>query len=41
MGFGNYDIVKVVEDITMSTVDYIESKGFKFNFDTDEEKIIE
>lgn len=41
MGFGNYDIVKVVEDITMSTVDYIESKGLSLIFDTDvEEKII-
>jgi len=41
MSFGNYDIVKVVEDITMSTVDYIESKGLSLIFDTDiEEKII-
>ena len=41
MNFGNYDIVKVVEDITMSTVEYIESKGLKLIFDTNvEEKII-
>lgn len=41
MDFGNYDIVKVIEDITLSTVEYIESKGISITFDTDvEEKII-
>jgi PAS domain S-box-containing protein len=41
MDFGNYDIVKVIEDITLSTVEYIESKGMSIIFDTDiEEKII-
>lgn len=41
MNFGNYDIVKIVEDITMSTVEHIESKNLKLVFDTDvEEKII-
>lgn len=41
MDFGNYDIVKVIEDITLSTVEYIESKGMSITFDTDvEEKII-
>lgn len=41
MDFGNYNIVKVIEDITLSTVEYIESKGMSIVFDTDvEEKII-
>lgn len=41
MDFGNYDIVKVIEDITLSTVEYIENKGMSIVFDTDiEEKII-
>lgn len=41
MDFGNYDIVKVIEDITLSTVEYIENKGMSIIFDTDvEEKII-
>ncbi|WP_061996118.1 PAS domain-containing sensor histidine kinase [Clostridium sp. ATCC 25772] len=41
MNFGNYDIVKIVEDITMSTVEHIESKNLKLIFDTEiEEKII-
>lgn len=41
MNFGNYDIVKIVEDITMAAVEYVESKGMTLVFDTDvEEKII-
>lgn len=37
----NHNIVSVVEEITMSVVDYIENKGISINFDTDvEEKII-
>ena len=41
MNFGNYDIVKIVEDITMAAVEYVESKGMSLVFDTDvEEKII-
>ncbi|MEG0772776.1 PAS domain-containing sensor histidine kinase [Clostridium sp.] len=41
MDFGNYNIVKIIEDITLSTVEYIESKGMSIIFDTDvEEKII-
>lgn len=41
MNFGNYDIVKIVEDITMSTVEHIESKNLNLIFDTEiEEKII-
>ena len=41
MDFGNYNIVKVIEDITLSTVEYIESKGMSIIFDTNvEEKII-
>lgn len=39
--FKNLDIVKVVEDITMSVADYIEDKKVKLVFDTEfEEKII-
>jgi signal transduction histidine kinase len=34
----NADIVKVVEDITLSVADYIESKGLKLIFDTDIEE---
>jgi len=41
MNFGNYDIVTIVEDITMAAVEYVESKGMTLIFDTDvEEKII-
>lgn len=41
MNFGNYDIVAIVEDITMAAVEYVESKGMTLIFDTDvEEKII-
>lgn len=41
MNFGNYNIVKIVEDITMEAVEYVESKGLTITFDTDvEEKII-
>ena len=41
MDFGNYDIVKIIEDITLSTVDYIESKNLNLIFDTEiEEKTI-
>ena len=37
----NVDIVKIVEDITLSVVSFVESKGIKLIFDTDvEEKII-
>lgn len=37
----NYDIVSVVEDITLSVASYIENKGIKLVFDTDvEEKVI-
>lgn len=37
----NCDIVKIVEDITLSVADYIESKGISLIFDTElEEKII-
>lgn len=38
---GNHDIIKIVEDITMSVVDYAENKGINIIFDTDiEEKVI-
>ncbi|PAB56745.1 hypothetical protein CCE28_20400 [Anaeromicrobium sediminis] len=41
MQFKNYNIVSVVEDITLSVAEYVESKGIKLIFDTDiEEKII-
>ncbi|MBL4935861.1 PAS domain-containing sensor histidine kinase [Clostridium sp. YIM B02515] len=37
----NYDIVKIIEDITLSVVEYTNSKGIELIFDTDvEEKII-
>jgi signal transduction histidine kinase len=37
----NSDIIKIVEDITMSVADYIENKGITLVFDTEiEEKII-
>lgn len=39
--FKNYDIVKVVEDITLSVADYIEDKNINLIFDTEfEEKIV-
>lgn len=38
---GNYNIVNIVEEITLSVVEYIENKGIKFTFDTNvEEKIL-
>ena len=38
----NHNIVSVVEDITLSVIDYVKSKGVKITFDTDiEEKIME
>lgn len=37
----NVDIVKIVEDISLSVADYIESKGITLTFDTEiEEKVI-
>lgn len=37
----NYDIVSVVENITLSVVSYVESKGISLIFDTDiEEKVV-
>ena len=37
----NADIVKIVEDVTMSVVEYVESKGIGLIFDTEvEEKVI-
>jgi PAS domain S-box-containing protein len=41
INMGHYDIVKIVEDITVSVAQYIEGKGLSFEFDTDiEEKVI-
>lgn len=37
--FGNYNIVELVEDITMSVVLYIENKNINIVFDTTEEEI--
>jgi PAS domain S-box-containing protein len=38
---GNYNIVNIVEEITLSVVEYIENKSVKFTFDTNvEEKIL-
>lgn len=40
MNFKNVNIVEIVENITLSVADYIESKGIKIIFDTDvEEKV--
>ncbi|KGK84270.1 histidine kinase [Clostridium sp. HMP27] len=37
----NHDIVKIIEDITLSTAEYIQDKGIDIIFDTDiEEKIV-
>ncbi|MCK9444166.1 MAG: ATP-binding protein [Tissierellaceae bacterium] len=36
----NYNIVSIIEDITLSVVDFIENKGISIVFDTDEEEII-
>ncbi len=36
----NYNIVSIIEDITLSVVDFIENKGITLVFDTDEEEII-
>lgn len=35
---GNYNIVSVVEDITMSVLEYIKNKGIELIFDTDTER---
>ncbi|KZL89249.1 PAS domain-containing sensor histidine kinase [Clostridium magnum] len=41
LNLSNYNIVSVIEDITLSVADYIETSGVKLIFDTDtEEKII-
>lgn len=41
MSVGNHDIVKVVEDITLSVADYTEQKNIILTFDTElEEKVI-
>lgn len=41
MDFRNHNIVQVVEDITLSVAEYIESKGISLVFDTEiEEKVI-
>lgn len=41
MTFGNYNIVSVIEEITMSTAEYVESNGISLIFDTDiEERIV-
>lgn len=41
LNLGNYNIVNIVEEITLSVAEYIESKGIELIFDTEiEEKII-
>lgn len=41
MDINNYDIVRIVEDITQSVAEYVSNKGMNLIFDTDvEEKII-
>ncbi|WP_423243339.1 MASE3 domain-containing sensor histidine kinase [Clostridium rectalis] len=41
LNLSNYDIVSVIEDITLSVASYVESKGLNLTFDTDvEEKIM-
>lgn len=40
LNVGSYDIVKIIEDITMSVVIYGENKGITIIFDTSEEEII-
>ncbi|AYE35102.1 sensor histidine kinase [Clostridium septicum] len=37
---GNYNIIKIVEDITLSSVQLVESKGIKLTFDTDTEELM-
>ncbi|MGG5461879.1 PAS domain-containing sensor histidine kinase [Clostridium sp. B9] len=39
MGFVNYDIIKLTEDITMSVIPYVESKNINIVFDTDCEEL--
>lgn len=38
MNMGCYDIVKTVEDITLSVAHYVEGKGLRLEFDTDVEE---
>lgn len=40
INMGRYNIVRIVEDITLSAADYIKSKGLSLEFDADVEKIM-
>ncbi|WP_051540459.1 sensor histidine kinase [Clostridium ihumii] len=40
MNFGNYDIVNLVEDITLSVVPYVQVKNINIIFDTEVEELI-
>ena len=40
INLGNYDIVKVIEDITMSVTQYTEGKGIELIFDTNIEELL-
>lgn len=40
MNLKNYNIVYIIEDITLSIVDFVKHKGISLIFDTDEEEII-
>ena len=37
---GNYDFIKIIEDITMAVMDYIEKKDISLIFDTDIEELV-
>ena len=38
--FRNYNIVSVIEEVTLSVADYVQSKGLSLTFDTEAEEII-
>ncbi|PAB58735.1 sensor histidine kinase [Anaeromicrobium sediminis] len=41
LAFNNYNIINIIEDITLSVVEYVEQKGLNIVFDTDvEEKMV-
>ncbi|MFL0247481.1 sensor histidine kinase [Clostridium sp. WILCCON 0185] len=41
LNLGNYNIIEIIEEITLSVTDFIEAKGLSIIFDTDvEEKVI-
>ncbi|WP_297130364.1 sensor histidine kinase [Terrisporobacter sp.] len=40
MQFSNHNIINIIEDITLSVVDYVEDKNINLIFDTDVEEVI-